>query len=107
MIYPPNRVPKIIGILIGVMLGGSVLSITAPETAIALFGLIPRAVTQDLWLWQLVTYLALHGGLLHLLFNMFALYMFGTALAIIWGDRKFLAYFIYCGTAAAALTIAL
>lgn len=107
MTYPPNRVPKVIGVLIGIMLGGFILCVTAPGTVLPLFGLVPHAVTQKFWLWQPITYMALHGGLLHLLFNMFALYMFGTSLAILWGDRRFLVYFIYCGVAAAALTIGL
>lgn len=44
--------------------------------------------------WQLVTYSFLHGGLTHLAFNMFALWMFGSDLERVWGPRRFaLAYF--------------
>lgn len=45
--------------------------------------------------WQLVTYAFLHGGLLHLAFNMFALYMFGGALERVFGTRRYLVlYFV-------------
>ena len=40
--------------------------------------------------WQLVTYAFLHGGLMHLAFNMFALYMFGGAIERVFGGRRYL-----------------
>jgi len=43
--------------------------------------------------WQLVTYAFLHGGLLHLAFNMFALYMFGSAIEQVFGTRRYLIYY--------------
>ena len=43
--------------------------------------------------WQLVTYAFLHGGLLHLAFNMFALYMFGGAIEQVFGARRYLIYY--------------
>jgi membrane associated rhomboid family serine protease len=51
-------------------------------------------------LYQLVTYMFMHGGLMHLLFNMFALWMFGMELENQWGSRKFLAYYLTCGIGA-------
>jgi membrane associated rhomboid family serine protease len=50
--------------------------------------------------WQLVTYLFLHGGLLHLFFNMFALWMFGMELENQWGSKKFLWFYLICGIGA-------
>jgi membrane associated rhomboid family serine protease len=50
--------------------------------------------------WQLVTYAFLHGGLLHLAFNMFALYMFGGAIERVFGARRYLAYYFACVVAA-------
>ncbi|MFO1304077.1 MAG: rhomboid family intramembrane serine protease [Burkholderiales bacterium] len=53
--------------------------------------------------WQILTYGFLHGGLTHLLFNMFALYMFGGALEQVVGPRRYLAYYLVC-VATAAIT---
>jgi len=46
--------------------------------------------------WQLVSYGFLHGGLAHLFFNMFALYMFGMPIERAWGSRRFLSYYLVC-----------
>jgi membrane associated rhomboid family serine protease len=51
--------------------------------------------------WQLVSYAFLHGGLMHLLLNMFALYMFGPDIERLLGPRRFLTYFIVCAITAA------
>ena len=50
--------------------------------------------------WQLFTYMFMHGGLMHLLFNMIALWMFGMELENDWGSRKFLTYYLLCGVGA-------
>ena len=50
--------------------------------------------------WQLFTYMFMHGSMLHLLFNMFALWMFGMDLENDWGSRKFLSYYFICGLGA-------
>ncbi len=52
---------------------------------------------------QFVTHLFMHGDFFHLLFNMFALYMFGKVLEMVWGPRRFLVYFFVTGLGAAAL----
>ena len=51
--------------------------------------------------WQLVTYAFLHGSMLHLFFNMFALYMFGGAIEQVFGSRRYLAYYLVCVVSAA------
>lgn len=51
--------------------------------------------------WQLVTYAFLHGSLMHLAFNMFALYMFGSAVEQVFGPRRFTAYYLVSVLAAA------
>jgi rhomboid family protein len=51
--------------------------------------------------WQLVTYAFLHGGFTHLLFNMFALYMFGSAIEQVVGRRRYVAYYFVCVVSAA------
>ena len=52
------------------------------------------------WPWQLATYMFMHGGLWHLLFNMLALWMFGLELEHTWGSRRFLTYYLVCGIGA-------
>lgn len=51
--------------------------------------------------WQFVTYMFLHGGLMHIFFNMFALWMFGSVLENVWGPKRFLNYFLFTGIGAA------
>lgn len=46
--------------------------------------------------WQLITYGFLHGGLMHLFLNMFALYMFGPLIERAWGPKRFLIYYFVC-----------
>ena len=69
-------------------------------------GLIPREVVHQFRIWQLATYMFLHGGLFHVLFNMLALWMFGTELERIWGSREFLKFYFVTGVGACALTVA-
>ncbi len=49
---------------------------------------------------QIVTYMFMHGGIAHLFFNMFALWMFGRVL-VVWGSRRFLVYYFVTGLGAA------
>ena len=64
------------------------------------FGLMPYAVVTGLRLWQPATYLFLHEGFLHLLFNMFTLWMFGRDLEGTWGKKRFLQYYFLTGIGA-------
>ncbi|HRE62242.1 MAG TPA: rhomboid family intramembrane serine protease [Ferruginibacter sp.] len=50
--------------------------------------------------YQLVTHMFAHGGLAHILFNMFALWSFGSLLERSWGPKKFLIFYLVCGLAA-------
>lgn len=70
------------------------------------FGLVPHLVTHGLRLWQPVTYLFLHGGLWHLLINLFALWLFGRQLEDTWGQRRFLTYFFITGVGAGLVVVA-
>ena len=51
--------------------------------------------------WQVLTYGFVHAGFAHLLFNMFALYMFGSDIERVWGTRRYLIYYLVCVLAAA------
>ncbi len=50
---------------------------------------------------QIITYMFMHGGLMHIFFNMFALWMFGNTLENYWGPKRFLTYYIITGIGAA------
>lgn len=54
-------------------------------------------------IWQLITHMFMHGNIPHILFNMFALYSFGSVLEHYWGGKKFFLFYILCGLGAAAL----
>ncbi len=68
-------------------------------------GLVPVLVWKKYFLWQLFTYIFLHGGIGHLLFNLLALWMFGGELENYWGSKKFLGYFLFCGIGAGICTV--
>jgi membrane associated rhomboid family serine protease len=72
-----------------------------------MFGLVPQHVLVDRWVWQPVTYLFIHGGFMHLLFNLFALWMFGMPVEAQWGQAEFLKYYFLCGLGAAAASVAM
>ncbi|HEV3249468.1 MAG TPA: rhomboid family intramembrane serine protease [Puia sp.] len=55
---------------------------------------------------QLITHLFMHGGLDHIFFNMFALWMFGSILENYWGPKRFLIFYMACGLGAAFLHLA-
>ncbi len=50
--------------------------------------------------WQPITHMFMHGGVSHILFNMFALYSFGSTLEHYWGSKKFLFFYFSCGIGA-------
>ena len=54
-------------------------------------------------IWQPLTHMFMHGGPMHLFFNMFALVSFGSTLEQFWGDKKFLFFYISCGIGAMLL----
>jgi membrane associated rhomboid family serine protease len=76
---------------------------------VGLLGLSPEAVFERFSLWQLATYMFLHdtGGFGHLLFNMLALWMFGTDLERTWRTRFFVKYYFVTGIGAAFTTLVL
>lgn len=50
---------------------------------------------------QIITHMFMHGGFLHLVFNMFGLWMFGSAVEKVWGPKRFLQFFVFSGLGAA------
>lgn len=63
---------------------------------IPLFALQPLG-SGDFRVWQLVTHMFMHGGFMHILFNMFGLWMFGSLLENYWGPKRFFQFYMICG----------
>lgn len=70
------------------------------DPLIAIFALRPIYILEYFWVWQIFTYQFLHGGFFHILFNMFALWMFGSELELYWGRKQFIKYYLISGTGA-------
>ena len=69
------------------------------------FAAVPELFWFDQHLWQPFTYMFLHGGLFHLAMNMFMLWMFGSQLAMAWGEERFLRYYLLCGVGAGMIIV--
>jgi membrane associated rhomboid family serine protease len=67
-------------------------------------GLVPYQVVHGM-VWQLATYMFLHGGVMHILLNMFYLVMFGSDLERWWGSREFVKYYFICGIGAGLIQV--
>jgi len=69
------------------------------------FWLRPLDVVSHFFIWQLVTYMFLHGGVFHIAFNMFALWVFGVPLEQAFGTQKFLNFYFLCGIGAGVCVV--
>jgi len=76
------------------------------EPIILFLGLTPRIVIEQFWIWQLATYAFLHGGAVHILFNMLGIWMFGVELERLWGTRQFVKYYAITGVGAGLTVLA-
>jgi membrane associated rhomboid family serine protease len=72
----------------------------APNLMESYFGLIPFNINHSFMIWQFMTYMFLHGGVIHILFNMLMLYMFGNELERLWGAKAFVQYYFITGIGA-------
>ncbi len=70
------------------------------------FGLTPTLVKKG-YIWQLFTYMFLHGDFFHILFNMFILWMFGRSIEEEWGTKEFVKYYFITGIGAGVFTFIL
>ncbi|HAK54312.1 MAG: rhomboid family intramembrane serine protease [Vicinamibacterales bacterium] len=102
--FGPGGISPAIKMIIWANVGVFVMQRLAPGLVI-FFGLTPAAVFERFWLWQPVTYLFLHGGFSHILFNMLALWMFGVELERLWGTEAFIKYYFVTGLGAAATVL--
>lgn len=79
------------------------VTMAAPRLIIYL-GLLPFAVTHGHWYWQFFTYMFLHGGFWHILFNMYALWLFGSEVEGALGSNSFLRFYMVTGIGAGVIT---
>lgn len=97
-----NGAVFLIQALLGIeLIGGETLS----YHFMRLFGLVPELLITKGFIWQLFTYLFVHGNFLHILLNMFMLWMFGSQLEMIFGTRRFLTYYFACGIGAGIIVV--
>ncbi len=84
-----------------------IVTLAMPDAIIGAFGLVPREVVTQARIWELATYLFVHSprDLSHILFNMLAVWMFGTDLERRWGTRAFTTYYFVTGIGAAVSTV--
>jgi membrane associated rhomboid family serine protease len=104
--FGPGPLTPVIKALIIANVAAFAVSWFAQDLLLA-FGLRPADVFGRLSIWQPVTYMFLHGGIGHILFNMLALWMFGTELERMWGSRFFARFYFVAGVGAAVTTLLL
>ena len=104
--FGPGPLTPAIKMLVAANVAAFLLSLVAPAMTRSL-GLRPASVFEELHFWQPVTYMFLHGGVFHILFNMLALWMFGVELERMWGRRYFTKFYFVAGIGAAATTLLL
>src|SRR5712691_7657351 len=102
--FGPGPLSTALKALIGANVAMFLITTFAQEV-VRFLGLVPTDVIHQFRVWQLVTYMFLHGGIFHIVFNMLALWMFGTELERIWGTRYFLKFYFVTGVGAGALTV--
>ena len=102
--FGPGPITFAVKWIIILNVGAFLVSTFMPEL-IGYFGLTPKLVVTRGWIWQLATYMFLHAGALHLLFNMLGIWMFGVELERLWGTKFFVRYYAVTGIGAAITTI--
>lgn len=102
--FGPGPLSQVMKALIGANVALFVVT-TFARSLVPVLGLVPWLVVHEFRIWQLGTYMFLHGGLLHILFNMLALWMFGAELERLWGSREFLKFYFTTGIGAGVLTV--
>lgn len=94
-------------VLINIIVFFIVLLFFRNTDVFVVYGLVPALVFKSGYVWQLVTYSFLHAGISHILFNMLALWMFGSTLEQYFGGRRFLEFYFFCVVGAALITVLL
>jgi membrane associated rhomboid family serine protease len=104
--FGPGPLTPAIKVIIGVNVVAFFATLLEPAISLVL-GLRPADVIGKLQVWQLVTYMFIHAGPTHLLFNMLALWMFGTELERMWGTKYFTKFYFVSGIGAGLFQVVL
>ena len=105
MVTPVVRILLLLNVL------AFVAELTHARFLVDWFALWPAGLLQapvaapPFWPWQLLSYAFLHGGLLHLALNMYALWLFGSQLEYLWGGKRFTVYYFACVIGAALIQL--
>jgi membrane associated rhomboid family serine protease len=91
--------------LLFINIGAFLLQMVFLDRYVPLLGLVPADFLGRGYLWQIVTYMFLHGGFLHILFNMLFLWMMGSEIERYWGSREFLKYYFITGCGAGLVNV--
>lgn len=96
---PPVTPPVVKNLMIAVAVIWVLQILTQDQFKTAL-SVNPLLVWREGWLWQPFTYMWIHSGFFHGAVNCFMLWMFGSQMAMAWGDRRFLRFYLICGIGA-------
>jgi len=105
MIRRYSLIPPVVRALLIVNVGMFLLEIVSGDPLISALALWPLGTSGStvfmqaappFELWQLVSYSFLHGSVMHLLLNMYALWLFGTRMENVWGSKSFTLYYFVC-----------
>ncbi len=108
MSFGPPQTPDIIknlmianGLVFIAQMAGPSIGVNVTELGVVQ----PYAVWNDFELWRMFTYMWLHSpnSIFHIAFNMFSLWMFGSPVALLWGEQRFMRYYLLCGVGAGFL----
>ncbi len=98
--FGPGFITPAVKYLLYANAGVFLLQLIFGDALIYWFGLHPRLFFHNFYIWQLVTYLFLHGGFFHIFFNMLMLWIFGVEVEKEWGTIEFLRYYFISGIGA-------
>ena len=103
--FGPSVFPDVVKAIIAANCVVYLIQVLGSPAFTAWLALTPRAVWEVGAIWQVATYMWLHApeSPLHLIFNMFGLWMFGSQVASAWGPRRFLRFYLICGVGAGVL----
>lgn len=109
-VYHPATMPPVTRTLLIANVAVYLLQEVLGDILIVWFGLwpfnTPPSTGAGFLPWQVLSYGFLHGSLMHIGFNMLALYMFGGQIEQVFGSRRFLVYYLGCVFAAAVAQLA-